>query len=1070
MASGGVLSSEDSPDVWSLLECGQLEVGEHTDLDLLMPNGFLINVRCHSDSTLALLKQEVFSEAKRLPLFELLLSASDYIFFTIGSNGEREELYDETKSIFSLRLFVPLLGLVEPEGNREEKELAQNIGIAIAHPLSEVESKLAGENISYRLDLFRVMEESVATRGVDGYNHYAFPEELSSECDADIPPQVNAKIEVADLYVEVWYRSRKDELEEVDENCVCVKIRKVVRVKAPDLITNAVAELTAQHKLVINESPSDFLLQIAGRKCFLTKDIKLTSFEYVRSSFENYRIPKFLLRRKDIVMKEFPAPRPVLKPSWVRAYESRLSTANDCCRKRCSLWELDENVKMRVHSASHITVSDIDRIYVKAAVYHGTNLIVNKESEWVSPSNPRWSNGWIDFDVYLKDLAPATQICLSLVAVKQKKKEEHTGIGWVNIRLFDWNCELLQGKFTLYLWPFSKHCNDLLYPLGQTGSNDNRDTARIEVEFYEHGSIVEFPSFEHIGAYVNKLDARGCGVAPPAASFAPDSPQVVQLMEIARHLDGEKLTDPQQHHLWKMREYVAEYMPDLLPLLAECAFIWNARDTFTRLYELLVRWGPIRPETALELLDFKYPDREIREFAVKCLDEALDNDRLQLYVMPLVQALKYEPWGKCELARMLLKRALCSYRIGHILFWLLRAELGQIGDRCQELPNLYVRFALLVEAYCRGNFEHLGAMLRQVDMVVRLTDLSKMVKQLKDKESATKRLQKELMAHIEVMQHMSSPLDPLDSLGALRLESCKVIGSAKLPLRLTWANPEPLARLYTETHQIIFKNGDDLRQDMLTLQVMRIMDALWKSRDLDFCLSIYEVLPMGKNVGMIKVVQNCSTLFEIQCAAKQLASTFNMESSLINKWIRNHSDDSKTYLEAVDRFTASCAGYCVATYVLGIKDRHQDNIMLAKDGRLFHIDFGHFLGHYKKKLGINRDRVPFVLTDHFLCVIAKGKPNFRDSHEHKKFKRLCTDAYLMLHERARLFISLFTMMLCMGLPELQKMEDVDFVKRTLCAETDARQAGASFQKIFEEAFTGAWSTKTNWFFHSVKHL
>lgn len=63
-----------------------------------------------------------------------------------------------------------------------------------------------------------------------------------------------------------------------------------------------------------------------------------------------------------------------------------------CCLQRCSLWELDDNLKMRVHSASHITVSDIDRIYVKAAVYHGTNLIVNKESEWVSPSNPRWTN------------------------------------------------------------------------------------------------------------------------------------------------------------------------------------------------------------------------------------------------------------------------------------------------------------------------------------------------------------------------------------------------------------------------------------------------------------------------------------------------------------------------------------------------------------------------------------------------------------------------------------------------------------------------------------------------------
>ena len=87
--------------------------------------------------------------------------------------------------------------------------------------------------------------------------------------------------------------------------------------------------------------------------------------------------------------------------------------------------------------------------------------------------------------------------------------------------------------------------------------------------------------------------------------------------------------------------------------------------------------------------------------------------------------------------------------------------------------------------------------------------------------------------------------------------------------------------------------------------------------------------------------------------------------------------------------------------MLGIRDRHPGNFMLHNaSGTFFHIDFGHFLGHGKKKLGFLRDREPFILSNElhyflkYFCLInvrnaAADKEDSRndDSHMNKSHEK-----------------------------------------------------------------------------------
>lgn len=50
---------------------------------------------------------------------------------------------------------------------------------------------------------------------------------------------------------------------------------------------------------------------------------------------------------------------------------------------------------------------------------------------------------------------------------------------------------------------------------------------------------------------------------------------------------------------------------------------------------------------------------------------------------------------------------------------------------------------------------------------------------------------------------------------------------------------------------ILFQVGDDLQQDMLTLQMIRIMDKMWLREGLDLKMVTFSCVPTGHKRGII---------------------------------------------------------------------------------------------------------------------------------------------------------------------------------------------------------------------------
>ncbi|KAL7057428.1 hypothetical protein AAHC03_019526 [Spirometra sp. Aus1] len=152
---------------------------------------------------------------------------------------------------------------------------------------------------------------------------------------------------------------------------------------------------------------------------------------------------------------------------------------------------------------------------------------------------------------------------------------------------------------------------------------------------------------------------------------------------------------------------------------------------------------------------------------------------------------------------------------------------------------------------------------------------------------------------------ITSPLCFSEKLGSIIDRLCTVKRSKKRPLMVVWTNPDILGA-HHHKKQLLFKHSDDLRQDILTLQLLRVMDRIWKDEGLNLHLTTYGCLATGDEVGLIEVVRNSQTIMSIQ--GQRVRSAMQIDSSQLHRWfLQNAQYDGVAYEAAVERLTNDCA-------------------------------------------------------------------------------------------------------------------------------------------------------------------
>ncbi|KAK6027857.1 phosphoinositide 3-kinase family, accessory domain protein [Ostertagia ostertagi] len=393
---------------------------------------------------------------------------------------------------------------------------------------------------------------------------------------------------------------------------------------------------------------------------------------------------------------------------------------------------------------------------------------------------------------------------------------------------------------------------------------------------------------ENLAETKHNVMTRNARAGAMDKQLKPNKQTKDRLETIIRLPSSQSLTREQRDLVWKFRYFLQADRRALNKFLRSVN--WDQPGEEQHALALLNDWTPIEAEDALELLSPAFTHPSVRCYAVSRLFDAASPDQVLLYLPQLVQALKYEPlpttdaaiveqMESCsnsqateatevvvleedeiaarttdDLASFLVKYATGYPKVANFLFWHLKVEAEATRKTDEALSSVYER--LLSRSYAdfatwytgdeKAGGESEDAEARSYEDLTEINLIAQHEGRGQIKHSRTVIYVIACIVHTFVENNARQ-------LAGVMPDSAVLFNSAMMPVKLTFKTITG-----TDTNKeytLIFKQGDDLRQDQLVIQMFRLMDSLFKKDQLDLKLTPYAVLSTGVNEGFVQFVK-----------------------------------------------------------------------------------------------------------------------------------------------------------------------------------------------------------------------